>query len=234
MKKTLFGIIAFFSAFQSIYAQQEDPPRYLQTIFDNLKVKTALEFGISSYTQTLLESSSKVISVDFITHGHGPGLLKAEIERNQSYSNWIPIAYFTGYHGEVNWAPYRYYGSESVYKAISHAGVTHESYALIDDFYITELNSFITNLKKCYKIDLAHIGGAMLLRGELIQIMFGKIPVIIGCHTRSNSVDLYGYNNLVTPDDYEEIYIPTYNTTVWVSNKEEYRILREQLINSSL
>lgn len=200
---------------------------YLQDIFNHSKVKTTLEFGLDKYTPYFLESSTKVISIEFITHGYGPENMKAAIERYKGYSNWIPIAFFTGYHGDVNWAPYRYYGSESVYKATSHQGFHGTSYTPIDDFYVTELGSFINNLKKCYKIDVAFIGGCIYLRGDLVQLLFDKVPVIIGTGNPSQSI--YGYPFMKGSDNYEAIYISPYNTTVWIVKKDEYQSLIETL-----
>jgi hypothetical protein len=227
MKKIFFALCTFLFMLQMEAKSPASP--FVQTIFDHLKVKTTLEFGLSEETNYFLESSTKVISIEFITNGYGPESLKAAIEKKKSYSNWIPIAFFSGFHGDVNWAPYRYYGSESVYKATSHMCATHQSFAGIDDFYLTELNSFINNLKKCYKIDVAHIGGSILLRGDLVQILFGKVPVIIGTGTHYPPQDLFGYNNLTVPSDYEAIVLPQYQTTIWISQKEEFKALTEDL-----
>lgn len=230
MKRILFSLLAVLCITQPTQAQtKSNAPEYLQTIFDHMNVRTTLEFGLSTQTTYFLESSKKVISIDFITNGYGPDNIKNAIERNRSYSNWIPIAFFSGFHGDVNWAPYRYYGSESVYKATSHIGATHQSFASIDDFYITELNSFITNLKKCYKIDVAQIGGCVLIRGDIVQILFGKVPVIIGEATSYINPDYFGYKNIVVPNDYETINIPKYDITIWISKNEEHRSLAEKL-----
>jgi hypothetical protein len=101
----------FFTLFLlTLHAQNVDP--YLQTIFDHLKVKTTLEFGMGQNTPYFLQNSGKVISIEFITHGYGPENMKGYLEKNREFSNWIPIAFFSGFHGDMNWAPYRYYGSE--------------------------------------------------------------------------------------------------------------------------
>jgi hypothetical protein len=228
MKQAFFALIAMFIGLGSANAQSATEP-YVKSIFDQMKVKTTLEFGLSPHTQYFLESSNKVISIEFITHGFGPDNLKTNIEKNRSYSNWVPIAFFSGYHGDVNWAPYRYYGSESVYKATSHLCSTQESFASIDDFYITEINSFVTNLKKCYKIDLAYVGGSILLRGDIVQLLFGKVPVIIGANTKNTPSDYYGYWAMTPSSDYEELYFAQLDNTIWISKKEEYRALTERL-----
>jgi hypothetical protein len=226
MKKVFLFI---FSCLVVLKAQAAAVDPYIQTIFDHQKVKTTLEFGFGPQTRFFLDRSNKVISIEFITHGYGPESLKSQIEVNRGISNWVPIAFFSGFHGDVNWAPYRYYGSESVYKATSHVCSYHESFSSIDDFYLTEIQSFITNLKKCYKIDVAYIGGSILLRGEIVQILFGKVPVIIGSGTANDSQDYFLYQNLKVPSDYEEIFLESYNATVWVSSKEEYKTLIDSL-----
>lgn len=228
MKKIL---LSFFT-FLSISIQGSELPPYLKTVFEQMKVRTALEFGISGHTSELLKEAGKVITIEFITHGYGPDALKAEMEKCKGISNWIPIAYFTGYQGDVNWAAYRYFGTESVYKATCHQAETHQSFSSIDDFYITEISSFLANLKKCYKLDLVEVGGAVILRGDIINALFGKVPVIVGTSS-SDSTNLFGYNIVKTPEDYEEIVFRSHNITVWVSKAEEHTALREALLSTA-
>jgi len=228
MKKIFLLLVLCIGIFTSTHAQntvQTEP--YLQTIFNHSKIRTVLEFGLGPYTSYFLESANKVISIEFITNGYGPETIKQNIENYRNYSNWIPIAFFSGYHGDVNWAPYRYYGSESVYKATSYQAAKHQSFASIDDFYITELNAFTSNLKKCYKIDVACVGGSIIIRGDIVQSLFGKVPVIIAHGTNDSSKDFFGYSRISMPDDYEAFSLG--DTTIWINKKEEYRELIAKL-----
>lgn len=208
---------------------------HFSKIFKNLKVRTFLEFGVNYSTKYFLDSSNKVISVEFITHGYGPNGLKQFLNLFQDYSNWIPIAFFSGFQGDTSFAPYKHLASEAVYKAASYQTSTHKNYALLDDFYRIELNSFIKNLVRFHKIDIAFVNPlGTFLRGDLIDLLFDKVPIIVAhdtaCRANATSDDVYGYSRLKTPEGYEEIYFPIgQGTTAWISKKEEYQALIDEL-----
>lgn len=207
---------------------------HLKKIFKSMKVKTLLEFGVGYPTKYLLDSCKKVISVEVVTHGCGPQNIQRFLNFYQDFSNWVPLVYFTGFKGDTDWAPYKYLGSEHVYKAVSYQTITHKNYALIDDFYVLELNSFISNLVKCYNINIALVDPSFFLRGDLIQLMFDKIPVIVAHDTNVRTQvgydDVYGYSRLVTPENYEEIYIPTgAGTTIWVIKNDQFSKFAQEM-----
>jgi hypothetical protein len=204
-------------------------------LFETKKIKTLVEFGLGYSTKYFLESCNKVISVDIITHGYGPGIMQKFIRIYSDYSNWIPIAMFSGFRGwDYDWAPYKHLASEAVYKATSYQHAYHKSYAKLDDFYLVELTAFITNLLKFNKAEVAFIGHAIFLRGDLVKLLFDKVPIIIAHNTnkRNNKDvdDIYGLTQVVTPENYEEIFFPvTGGTTAWIQKKEQYTGLIETL-----
>lgn len=207
-------------------------------IFHTLKIKTLLEFGMGYSTKYFLDSCKKVISVEIITHGYGPDRMKQFIGFYKSYSNWTPIAYFSGFQGDMSWASYKYMGSDAVYKAASYQCATWLHYDQIDSFYLKELNEFTGNLTKYNKVEAALIEPTLFLRGDLVQILFDKVPVIIAHNTVSRAQGKegpFGYVRVKTPENYQEIYIPTYQgadmigTTVWILKKPEYQSLIENL-----
>jgi hypothetical protein len=206
-----------------------------QKIFDALKVRTLMEFGIGYGTKYFLDRASKVISVDIITHGYGPDLMKKFLHVYRDYSNWIAIAMFSGYRGwDYDWAPYKHLASEAIYKATSYACSFHKSYAKIDDFYLVELGNFLDKLLKYNRIEVAFMGQSTFIRGEMIQMLFGKIPVLVAHNTdkrnQKNPDDQYNLVLVETPDTYEEIFVPTQGgTTVWIEKKEKYAPLIEAL-----
>ncbi len=207
---------------------------HFREIFSNLKVKTLLEFGHSFSTKYFLDSCNKVISVEFVTGGYGPESMKNSLALYRNYSNWIPIVFFSGYLGDTSWAPYKYLGSEHMHRASSFQCAVSQSYAEIDDFYLSELNAFILSLTKSHKIDVALVHGGIYIRGDLVQLLFGKVPVILAHNTFSstpgNLDDVYGYSKIVTPQNYEEIFIPIgMGTTAWVIKDEKYKKLTARL-----
>lgn len=263
MKKLLFFLLLPFIAFSDIHHDFEnglgnadqityewltgdavashdtDHVRLFKKIFQQTKVKNILEFGVGFPTKYFLDHCNKVISVDIITHGYGPGIMKKFINIYSDYSNWIPIAFFSGYLGaDFYWAPYRHMGSEAIYKATSYQHAHQKNYAKLDDFYLLELNSFITNLLKYNKTDAAFVGHAIFLRGDFVQLLFNKVPIIVSHDTSPEFTeatnDIYGFSRVVTPSNYEEIYFPLKNgTTAWIQKKPETDNLIEALKNFS-
>jgi hypothetical protein len=199
-----------------------------KALFDKTRVKTLLEFGLGYPTKYFLERCNKVISVDIITHGYGPAVMQKFLKIYADYSNWIPIAFFSGYLGwDYAWAPYKHLGSDSVYKATSYQHAFHKNYAKLDDFYLIELNAFITNLLKYNKVDVAFAGHAIFLRGDIVQLLFDKVPIIVAHNSNQRMIldldDTYGLSRVVTPDTYEEIFFPVEGgTTVWILKKEKF------------
>lgn len=208
---------------------------HFKKIFNTLKIKTLLEFGENNGTKVFLDTCNKVISVDFITHGYGPGTFQNYLSLFAECPNWIPIAYFSGYQGPYPyWAPYKYLASEHVYRACSYQTVSHKSYTKIDDFYRLELEAFINNVIKCHKVDLAFIHPILYLRSDLIELLFSKVGIIVAydtnCRAAGEKDDVYGYYHLNVAEEYEEIFLPGgAGTTVWISTKEKYQQLREEL-----
>jgi hypothetical protein len=212
----------------------------LEKIFEMLKPRNILEFGLSYATKYCLDVCKRVISVEVITHGYGPGHLQKFISLYHGYSNWVPIAYFSGYRGDMSWAPYKYIASDAVYMAGSYQCSTHKSYRLIDPFYLSEMGEFISNLIKFNKIETALIHPMLFLRGDLVELCFHKVPVIIAHHTAARrdeereEGDPFGYRRVKTPPEYEEIYIAKEpGTTVWISKKPEFQTLTDELMQLS-
>lgn len=209
---------------------------HFKEIFKKLKVRTFLEFGVGYSTKYFLDSCPKVISVEMITHGYGPDNLKQFLNLYEEYSNWVPIAFFSGFVGDASFATYKYMGSEAVHKAAAYQNATHKNYALVDDFYRIELNAFIKNLVRFHNIDIAFVNpSGAPLRSDLIELLFDKVAVIIAHHTncrKHGTHDVYGYSRLKIPDNYEEIFFSTgQGTTAWILKKEEYRELIDELTN---
>jgi hypothetical protein len=206
---------------------------HFNKLFKEHKVRTLFEFGVGFETKYFLDSCDKVISVEFVTNGYGPEWIKSCLNLYQNFSNWVPIVYFTGYQDSMKWAPYKYAGSDSVYTATSYQCATHRNYALVDDFYLKELNSFISRLAKSNRIDVAFVHPPINLRGDLVQLLFDKVPIILAngtSTTRNTPNDVYGYSRIKTPDNYEEISLPNgHGTTIWIEKKDQFQSLTKAM-----
>ncbi len=204
-------------------------------LLENAKIKTLLEFGLGYPTKYFLDHCNKVISVDFITYGYGPEIMRKFLRIYADYSNWIPIAFFSGFRGwDYDWAPYKHLGSDSVYRATSYQHAYHKHYAKIDDFYLVELEAFIANLLKFHRVDAAFLGHAIFLRGDLLELLFDKVDILIAHNTCKRELhdmdDIYGLSRVIAKENYEEIFFPVEGgTTVWISKKEKYGNLIDAL-----
>lgn len=206
----------------------------MKEVLEKIQTRTLLEFGMSYATKYFLTTCHRVVSVEVITHGYGPNRMQNMLQFYRDFSNWIPIAFFSGHRGDVSWAPYKYLGSDAVYVAGSYQCATHLSYEKIDPFYLKELEEFISNLVKFNKIEVILIHPILFLRGDLVRLSFHKIPVIVAYHTNARydaaMADPWGYKRVETPDEYEEIAMPTNpGTTVWVIKEPKYQDLIEAL-----
>ena len=207
---------------------------HFRKIFELIKVRTFLEFGVGFSTKYFLDHCDKVISVEFVTDGYSPIWQQECLHLYQNSSNWVSISYFSGYNGDMNWAPYKYMGSEAVFKANAYQCSTHKNYALIDDFYLIELDAFIKNVFKSHNITITFVDPGIYLRGDLVQLLFNQSPIIIAHDTffRADGIkdDVYGYSRIATPSNYREIYLPGgQGTTVWIQINDKTQELIQQL-----
>ncbi len=201
-------------------------------IFETVPIKVMLEFGLGYSTKYFLDHCSKVISVEFISPGWAPDWMRQCLELYREYSNWIPISYFSGYRGDYSWAQYKFFGTDGFYKAGNHFASTGQSYQEIEPSYSKELATFINNLSKYNKFDVALVDPGSVLRGEIVQLLFDKVPLIVSTDAASTHAghDCYGFKKVKVPSHYEEIYIPYgKGIAVWVQKKAEFEKLIQEL-----
>lgn len=205
---------------------------HIKKIFEHYQVKTLLEFGVGFSTKYFLDHCTKVLSVEFVTSGVKPDWLRYCLDLYKGYSNWIPVAYFSNYSGDFSWAPYKYFATVKLYEAEKIYASTMR--IPDDDAYLTELKTFIGNLTKFNKVDLALVDPALLQRGAMVQLLFDKAPIILAhdCFSSHspNSLDIYGYRRITVPENYEEIFIPKgIGTLMWIKKTEQTTSLIEAM-----
>jgi len=207
---------------------------YLKEVFDRCQVKALLQLGMGYSTKYFLENCKRVVSVDFVTQGCGPGHFKEFLSFYKNFSNWIAIAYFSSFQGDTSWAFFKYLGSEHVFKASNYQSTQFKSYSGVDKTYLNEMSSFFGNLVKLNNFEVAFIDPLLFIRGDIVQILFGKVPVIFAYDAMSRISgtfrDVYGYGAVKTPNDYEEIHLRgLHGTVAWISKSGKYDSLIEAL-----
>lgn len=203
---------------------------HLKMLFDNLEVTTFLEFGLSPSTKYFMDNSKKVISIEFFSHWFDPSWMKRYINLYKYYDNWSPVIYLFKKHKNSDWIPYKYFGSQKVYDAASYQikcyTTNHKS---VSPRYLNDLNNFIKKQIKGHLVDVAFIDAVFPLRGDIVQLLFNKVPIIIAhdiaCKKlrKDNPKDIYGYNRIIVPRNYAEIYIPFgEGTAFWIKKENQY------------
>jgi len=200
---------------------------HLKRVFKKLHIETFMEFGVGFSTKYFMDHTDNVISVEFVTPGTGPEWMKYCLDLYVNCKNWIPITYFAGQGLDTSWAQNKYIGVESIYEAAAYQPMSLMSYASIDPSFIDDLTSFVDKQVGEYKIDMAFVDCGICIRGDLVQVLFNKVPIIaahdVAPLERRHLTDVYGYGRVKVPDNYIEIYIPYgMGTAFWIKNSEEY------------
>ena len=205
-------------------------------LFNTTKVRGFIQCGCDFSTKYFMEYAEKVVSIEYINSGYNNTKYHEFKNLYSDQENWIPLIYNPDMR------------SNSFNNACAHQCATHMDYALIDTAYVKELYQHFKKIivdahADGYDIDAAFVNPAMYLRGDLVKLLLAhKIPIVAAHGTiLDNGTDetnnLYGWNKVYTPDDYEKIYIPFgQGTTFWI-NKQLPDIIasmqdyRENIIN---
>ncbi len=209
---------------QGAETRYTDHIAHFKRLFSQVHVKTFLEFGLGFSTKYFIDNSEKVISVEFVTPGIGPGWLQYCMDLYHGCPTWTPIAYFSGKGIDTNWTPHKYMGVESVHHAATYQPVHYKSYASIDSSFLDDLECFVQQFDA---VDVAFVDAGVCLRGDLVQVLFDKAPIIVAHDVDPKEMrhinDVYGYGRIVVPANYVEIYIPFgMGTAFWIKQEDPY------------
>jgi hypothetical protein len=196
---------------------------HIRKILETTKVKVLLEFGLGYSTKYFLDNCAKVISVEFVQGKINPDWMKHCLDLYKGYSNWIPVAYFSNFSGDFSFAPYKYFASHKLFEAEATFAATGQASG--DDAHVAELKTFIGNITKFNKVDLALVDPSILERGVLVQLLFEKSPIILAhdCYSfvSAELPDTYGYRKVIPPEDYETIFISKgKGTLLWIKKTD--------------
>jgi len=177
----------------------------LGSLLSEFPVANLLEFGMGEATQYFLDTCGGVTSVELVT----PSNDKA---RYAKYTNEL--------HKYYNWAPLLKVGSEALGTADALA-IKGADPALYDGTYLLEFKDLCDELFSERSYDVVVVNPAIHLRGDLINELFGRVPVIVAHDTRYSSF-VYGWVKVSTPFDYVRIdYKEGCGTTFWVHKSRE-------------
>ena len=187
-------------------------------LFNTMKVRGFLECGCGYSTAYFMDNADKVITIEYVTPGYGDQWYQVCASLFADRPNWIPMVYNANLR------------SNSFNNACAYQCAMHKDYALIDSTYLNELdNHFKEQIKNAkaggYDIDVAFVDPGVYVRGDMVKILLANnVPIVAAHDTLSDhgiheDENLYGWNKVSTPPNYEKIYIPYgQGTTFWIES----------------
>jgi len=182
-----------------------------ELLFNNLKPKIVLEFGLGEGSEFFLKNCQKLISVEPYTTNqelidtlHLPDLRWANLFKQvfSHYNNWIVVPYEC---------------KEAILKADKEAQRGDKMQDPISQEYKKEIQDLVDKICEEYHPDYAFVDHGLHLRGDFVNALFGRVKAI-GAHD-TNTKGSYGYHRVVSPADYiKEEYPNGEGTTFWIRN----------------
>jgi hypothetical protein len=186
----------------------QDWHHYFQEIFKVKKINNLLEFGLGVGTEFLLENCGEVTSVELSLGSYNLEWYQQTKQKLKEYKNW-----------EVFYIDL----PDDIKNADSRA--QNLKFPLENTEYLKTLKDIAENYINRKKYDFIFVDAGIHLRGDLVNMCFGKTD-IIAAHDTSRVPyrvipNVYGYNIVDVPENYTELYYEcTYmGTTIWIRNE---------------
>jgi len=180
---------------------------YFQRIFNIVEINSVLEFGLGLGTEFLCDNAKQVISVELSTGEFNREWTNKIKDKLKNYTNWT-LKYI-----EI---------PDEIQQANLNA--IENKYPLADTSYVPILQKMISTSLGRKKYDIIFIDPGIHNRGDIVNYCFNKAGIIAAHDTdRSGKVipNIYGYNIVKVPENYEEIHFnDSYmGTTFWINEK---------------
>lgn len=183
----------------------QDWSHYFKEIFKHQKIQNLLEFGLGVGTEFLLENCSNVTSVELSLGDYN---LDWYLRTKKSLSEY------------KNWESFYIDLPEEIKEADSRA--KNLKFPLDDTDYLVVLDNIVNPFMRRKEYDFIFIDAGIHTRGDLVNMSFGNSDIIAAHDTSRDPKrvleNVYGYNIVEVPEDYEEIHFEdTYmGTTIWI------------------
>jgi hypothetical protein len=187
-----------------------------RVFFDKIHVRHFLEFGLGRGTKYFLDNCDEVTSVEILVPGMSKNWYLQCLEMFEYYQNWKPSFYM---------------GSDSLGKANHVRLYEGKDFALSDAAYLTELQALCDLIFSTKTYELVFVDPGIYLRGDLINMLFGKTD-IIAAHDTNTVATLYGWDKIKVPQEYEVVkFTNRTGLTFWVKKNrtEVISVLKEML-----
>jgi len=180
---------------------------YFDKLFEQIKIKNFLEFGLGEGTEYFLNKCDSVTSI--------------EISTSPRHKKWYDKCK-EKYIGYRNWKPIYIKGSDKIIKADQLAN-KHGNPISYND-HIPELKKVIQSITSQ---DMIFVDSGIHNRGDILNLLFEENRFdIITAHDTSRKkmryYSIYGYNILKVPNDFAEFHFEggTVGTTFWIKENK--------------
>ena len=216
-------LVLFLFSYGYIYSNEEtqtlenDISRYhvnaFKLIFEKRHINNFLQFGIGSDTLFFLNHCDHVTSIDFDADISDHKNFYDHKQQLKDYDNWDAFLY--EYASNINFL-------DKTDKDKDY------DLSVLDNSAVANLKKMTHTLLQYSSFDCAFVDLSILILGDLVNELFGSVPIIIANDT-NHSHPIYGWNKINTPANYTRIHFGYGNgTTVWIHNQEKELIEKLQ------
>jgi hypothetical protein len=179
-----------------------DHVQHFKKLFEAANISSMIEFGVGYGTKYFLDNCGRVASCEIVLPNQSDQWFKDTVVLFQKYSNWTPILK---------------YGSVAMQKA-NEISIQGQIPALQDTIYLVEMKGLCNELFSSQEYELAFVDPGFHMRADLVTELFGRVP-IIAAHDTSTSSEIYGWNRIITPSNYEKFtFFKGRGVTFWIRN----------------
>jgi hypothetical protein len=185
-------------------------------IFQVLEKPRMLEWSAGFSTKYFLDMCSHVTSIELIPNSRSLNLFQYFFYLyRDAYASWQPLACCPENLKERCEAFSPTLELSSVFSALENSNK--------EDFsYLKDLDALIHNLLSKQSIDISLVDSQLNLRGDIIQLLFNRVPIIVAYDTRPAKNNPYQYESVRTPDNYEKIVIEKgKGMTFWIEQSPD-------------
>lgn len=185
-----------------------DHVQIFQQFFQGNRVNSFLEFGLGYGTKYFLDHCDKVVSYEIILPGQNEDWFQNTQHLYKNYNNWTAILKQGSHHLD----------------AANRGALERKDPSLYNANYLLELKEICDEIFKENAIDMVLVDPGFHMRGDLVNELFDRAPIIVA-HDTNHAPEIYGWNKINTPFNYEKIiFTHGQGITFWI-RKDKIEII---------
>lgn len=180
-------------------------------LFKAVSIQKMIEFGLGLGTKFFLDHMPELTSIEIVNQDQSDSWYQDCCALYKNYSNWRPVLV---------------QGSFYLTQA-NNLALQSKNPSLYDKNYLLEIKQIVLAHTEG-KYDLAFVDPGIHNRCDIVQCLFNRVD-IIAAHDTNSAPEIYGWNRIVTPQNYQKIsFTKGVGLTFWV-HKERKDVIRELL-----